>query len=414
MLTVSHPTGNQNLRALLAGVADAGLLSAFHTSLASFEGDWLYRLAGLPGLSEFRRRSFPASVRAETHQHPLYDLTRILALRAGATGLTRSEGAPFSIDSVYHDLDRRVAASLRSGGGSRAVYAYEDGARDTFRAAHLHGQRCIYDLPIGYWRSASAILAAELDAKPEWAPTVRTLDASPAKLGRKDEELHLADAIFVASAFTASTLRDYPGQLAPIHKVSYGYPNVTAERDYRARRAGEPLRLLFVGGLSQRKGLSYVFEAAEALGNDVALTVIGHKPPKFCAPLERGLNACTYIPSLPHADVLKLMREHDVLLFPSLFEGFGLVITEAMSQGTPVITTAHTAGPDVLTHGEEGWIVETSTAEPIVEILADLIRHPEKAVAVGEAAQARARHRPWSVYGREAAAELRELLTPAA
>jgi glycosyltransferase involved in cell wall biosynthesis len=37
---------------------------------------------------------------------------------------------------------------------------------------------------------------------------------------------------------------------------------------------------------------------------------------------------------MPHNEVLKLMRENDVLVFPSLFEGFGLVITEAMSQGT--------------------------------------------------------------------------------
>ena len=170
------------------------------------------------------------------------------------------------------------------------------------------------------------------------------------------------------------------------------------------------MRLLFVGGLSQRKGLSYVFEAAEALGDSVSLTVVGHKPPDHCAPLEAGLAKCRYIPSLPHAGVLALMREHDVLLFPSLFEGFGLVITEAMSQGTPVITTTHTAGPDVLTHGKEGWIVDTCTAEPIIDVLADLIRHPEKAVAVGKAAQQRARQRPWSRYGEEAAAQLHTLI----
>ena len=231
MLTISHPTGNQNLRALLSGVEGAGLLDAFHTSVASFEGNWLYKAAALPGLSEFRRRSFPKSIQRRTQQHPLYDLTRILALRAGATKLTRKESAPFSIDSVYHDLDRKVAKGLRYAKDTRAVYAYEDGARDTFRAAASHGMLRVYDLPIGYWRSANAILAEELEAKPEWSPTVRTLDASPAKLERKDEELALADAIFVASGFTARTLEAYPSQLA----AHLPYPLWLSRRLCRAR-----------------------------------------------------------------------------------------------------------------------------------------------------------------------------------
>ena len=50
------------------------------------------------------------------------------------------------------------------------------------------------------------------------------------------------------------------------------------------------------------------------------------------------------------------MKEHDVLIFPSLFEGFGLVITEAMAQGTPVITTDRTAGPDVISDNENGCL----------------------------------------------------------
>jgi glycosyltransferase involved in cell wall biosynthesis len=50
-------------------------------------------------------------------------------------------------------------------------------------------------------------------------------------------------------------------------------------------------------------------------------------------------------------EVLREMQRHDVLVFPSLFEGFGLVIVEAMSQGLPVITTSHTAGPDII----ESW-----------------------------------------------------------
>lgn len=47
---------------------------------------------------------------------------------------------------------------------------------------------------------------------------------------------------------------------------------------------------------------------------------------------------------MPHDQILNLMRTQDVFVFPSLFEGYGLVVAEAMSQGTPVITTSRTCG----------------------------------------------------------------------
>ena len=97
------------------------------------------------------------------------------------------------------------------------------------------------------------------------------------------------------------------------------------------------------------------------------------------------------------------MQEHDVLLFPSLFEGFGLVITEAMSQGTPVITTDRTAGPDLIDHGENGWIVEAGSTLALKTCIEQLIEKPETIVKVGKAAIETARKRPWEVYGKELA-----------
>jgi glycosyltransferase involved in cell wall biosynthesis len=97
------------------------------------------------------------------------------------------------------------------------------------------------------------------------------------------------------------------------------------------------------------------------------------------------------------------MREHDVFVFPSLFEGFGLVITEAMSQGVPVITTNRTAGPDLIDDGVDGWIVPTASSIAIKEVLLKILNNPELIKNVGFAAQNKAQTRPWSVYGQEMA-----------
>jgi len=99
-----------------------------------------------------------------------------------------------------------------------------------------------------------------------------------------------------------------------------------------------------------------------------------------------------------------------VLLFPSLFEGFGLVITEAMSQGTPVITTDRTAGPDLIKHGQNGWLIKAASTEALTNAIENLLSQPEQIAEAGRAAQVTAAQRPWSVYGRELAAAVRAVL----
>ena len=70
------------------------------------------------------------------------------------------------------------------------------------------GRHCIYELPIGYWKSARNIFQEERELNPEWANTLPGLKDSDQKLRRKDEELELADSIVVASKFVETTLKN--------------------------------------------------------------------------------------------------------------------------------------------------------------------------------------------------------------
>lgn len=103
---------------------------------------------------------------------------------------------------------------------------------------------------------------------------------------------------------------------------------------------------------------------------------------------------------MPHALILKEMAASDVLLFPSLFEGFGLVVVEALSQGLPVITTSHTCGPDVMEDGVEGFLVPTSNPLSITEKLELLARERDRREAMREAARCKALKISWANYRR--------------
>jgi glycosyltransferase involved in cell wall biosynthesis len=131
------------------------------------------------------------------------------------------------------------------------------------------------------------------------------------------------------------------------------------------------------------------------------LTVVGKKTTKQCSALDKALAKHHWIPTLPHHEILQLMREQDMLIFPSLFEGFGLVITEAMSQGTPVITTERTAGPDLITHGENGLLIKAGATDALVEAIEAMLLNPERITRMGKEARERARQRPWNVYSQE-------------
>jgi glycosyltransferase involved in cell wall biosynthesis len=398
----SHPTGNANVKAAANSLMEANLLSDFRTSIASFRGDFLDRLGAISALAEIRRRRFDSILKPVTHKWPWLETGRLVATKAGVKRLTKHETGLFSIDAVYRSFDKHVASKLKqlSKQGIGAIYAYEDAAAFSFREGKNWGLKCYYDLPIGYWRAARQFLEAEQERFPEWKTTLTGFSDSEAKLNRKDEELILADRIFVASEFTANTLQSFPGNLATIKVIPYGFPPVFA-RDYRNLSTKTPLKLLFVGGLSQRKGIANLFAAVEKIGTQVQLTVVGQKPSVKCTALDKALVQHTWIPTLPHPDILKLMRQQDVLIFPSLFEGFGLVITEAMSQGTPVITTERTAGPDLIVNDENGWLVEAGSTSALVNAIEHLLKKPNIVSDAGKAAMETARRRPWKKYGSE-------------
>jgi glycosyltransferase involved in cell wall biosynthesis len=409
----SHPTGNANVRAALKGLTDADLLDSFYTTIACFSGNTFDKLSVLKGLSEFNRRRFDDILKYYTETYPFKELGRLLSSKLGCKELIKHEQGIFSIDRVYNSLDKIVADNIKKDRKSdvKAVYAYEDCALFSFQEARKKHICCLYDLPIGYWRSARKLMAAEREKWPEWAVTLSGFNDSENKLARKDEELKLADHIFVASSFTAETLKEFPGKLASVSVIPYGFPPVGFVKEYSDIKK-RPLKLLFVGGLSQRKGIADLFEAMKSFDNQIYLTIIGRKTGIECNALDMELKKCNWIPSMSHKDILNVMRENDVLIFPSLFEGFGLVISEAMSQGTPVITTNRTAGSDIIEHGKNGWIVEAGSSDSIVKMLKSILDNTDKVAQVGLAAMDSAKRRVWNNYGDELASTIKHIINP--
>jgi glycosyltransferase involved in cell wall biosynthesis len=101
---------------------------------------------------------------------------------------------------------------------------------------------------------------------------------------------------------------------------------------------------------------------------------------------------------LDQVEIVREMQRAHVLVLPSVFEGFGLVIVEAMSTGMPVIASTHSAGPDIIREGTDGFVLEPDDVPALAQRLDTLRADRERAVEMGVAAAERAKDFSWDVH----------------
>ena len=253
MIVLAHPTGNANVRAVLEALEHAGLLARFVTTLGWSEISYPDLAAKIRGKLR-RNYALPAD---KIDIHPFREVVRLVAGSLRVSRLTETESAWASIDQVWQSLDREAARRLRHGEyGSevRAVYAYEDCGKELFATGEELGLKRIYDLPIAYWETAQRLLREEAARYPDWEPTLGGTRDSEAKLSRKTRELALAQLIVCPSRFVLESLPAETREKKRTLVAPFGSPVIHLTKD--GKRHNGPLRVLFAGALTQRKGLS--------------------------------------------------------------------------------------------------------------------------------------------------------------
>jgi starch synthase len=405
VVLISHPTGNQNVRNALRCLDENGMLAEFWTTIAwDPESRWnSFLTMGLRAL--LARRAFAKVPKNRVRSVPWREIVRLGARPQFLRNLLCSGERPFSIIGMYRHFDSKVARHVGAV-HLDAVYAYEGGALETFREAKRLNVTTLYELPSSYWYWEHRLLAEEAERNPEFAGLLPKLLDSPEHMHWKDEEIRLADFVIVPSSHVRNTLSGIvPDER--IRVISYGAPPVQP-RKITLRDANRPLRVLFVGALIQRKGISYLLDAIEKLGSKVELTLVG----KRFRPNRRVDEACgrsRWFESLTHKQVLEVMQESDVLVLPSLTEGCALVVLEALSCGLPVIVTPNTGSMEFVRDGREGFVVPLCDAAAIAARLQTLIDYQDLLVEMSREAQATAEVQSWASYRRNWANAVRDL-----
>jgi glycosyltransferase involved in cell wall biosynthesis len=305
------------------------------------------------------------------------------------------------VDFVTSRFDQKTAAALREADG--AVFCYEDSALATFQRAQSLGIARIYDLPTLHYRELQRIFAHETGKHPELVPYFQSLHEPAAKLDRKDQELMSADVIVVASTLVRRSIEDFLKPKAQFVVVPYGSDTSRGARTWTRDDEKGPLRLFFAGVLKPGKGLHTLFEALSRLSPaQYHLSLAGRWIPGFREWLDKRYSVkYEWLGQLTHDAVYGACRRSHVFVFPSLAEGFGLVILEAMASGIPVVASDHTAGPDVIDEGVDGWVVPAGDSGALSSCLARIMDQRADLPEFGRAARRKAETLDWSKYRKQ-------------
>ena len=184
--------------------------------------------------------------------------------------------------------------------------------------------------------------------------------------------------------------------------------------------ARKPNSILFVGNSEDRnKGILYLLRALRRLRGEVPfhLTVV-HRPGSRGAPRliqQLGLHGrVTFLEQLSADELVFQYNRHQLLVSPSLYEGFGLPAAEAQACGTPVVATTAGALREIVEDGETGITVPPGQVEPLAEAIRTLLEDPKRCREMGEAGARRIRERfNWRRTAEETFALYQEVLSGA-
>jgi glycosyltransferase involved in cell wall biosynthesis len=169
----------------------------------------------------------------------------------------------------------------------------------------------------------------------------------------------------------------------------------------------DPFRVLFVGRITQAKGISYLIKAFGKLGISRSELVLLGRIVGSNAPW-RDERRVRHVPHVPRWMLPDHYRAAHVFVLPSLIEGFPLTALEAMACGIPPIVSEHTFAHDVITDGVNGYVVPIRDSDAIAERLEHLQRYPDARRAMGAAARRTAEELSWVAFGSRVATLLTE------
>lgn len=327
------------------------------------------RLVAASAHGRLLSRDFSPEVILSSTGLALEVLTQILKRKAPGLAQTLLLKRTAAVDA---SAARRIRRSRRAGSPYDLVVVQQTSGSISLEAAGDESVRALLQ-PIVDQEWLTTQLTAEAARNPEWAYALQGLNRPESQSQRIERELQLADVVLAGSQLVADSIS---GRFAgPVIVEHYGHETELVGKRVRRHLPDRPLRVLFAGQVNQRKGISYLIDAVKLVDFPVALRLVGPISKEIAAHIERDAPNGTVaaVGPVSRSALTKEYLNADILVLPSLGEGFALVVVEAMSTGLPCIVTRFTGSHEVIRDGDNGLIVEACSAEAIAAAISKAV-----------------------------------------
>lgn len=316
-------------------------------------------------------------------------------LRIGASRYSNALLADKIWEWAEKYFDRWVSKKIRQ--HTSFIHVYEHAALTSLKVSKARNILSIYEQPSQHHHYFTEVVAEQLKQYPELGSDEIALlhnEKAERRNLRRDEELDLAAYILCNSSFTRKTLIKAGIAENKILTIPYGFP----ETFYIKIEKGKKIRFLYAGNMSLRKGIHLLLQSWKALNTQNAeLYLVGKNqlPDFFWQDLPENI---IRVNNLPQEEYFKVLAGADIFVMPTLADGFGMVISEAMAMGIPVLTTTASAGPDIIKHEEDGLLIPSNDIEALKSMIEWCMNNKEQLHLMGAKAIEKAKIYPWSAY----------------
>lgn len=282
--------------------------------------------------------------------------------------------------------------------GADILVGWSGASLEVVREAQRRGMAVVIERGSTHIAHQNAVLAEAHDRL-----GLRFAGIDPRLMAREIEEYALADLVVTGSSAAAATFIPHGVEAAKMAVNPYGVDLERFARVAPSRRPGPP-RILFVGQVGVRKGVPWLLEAFARLGGDAELHLVGPMEPDFHSLLTRWPGERVHLHGALRGEALvQAFAAADLFCLPSIEEGFGMVVLQAMAAGLPVVASTATGAVDI--SDALPILVGPGDSAALAEGLRQALDDPGRREAMGIAGRrAVAAGFTWADYGHRAIA----------
>lgn len=399
---IAHP-GRQHSFRLSSALKKHGLLFKYISTVYNKESSLLMKIGKIvlnnDNLRRLRNRKNNDLLDHEVVQfNELYGLFLLLILRLDSKKYLFNP-----LNDYFSKLFGKKVANFAIKNNVNAVICYDTNARTCFEILekkaphiiriidHAHPPRnFLYDVYKNLESSSK-----------EFTLTYENCEylTSESRIKKDAAEIDSAQKHIVASNFSIKALYYNNVSSRDICKVPYGVNHDVFQQIKSKHDINKKINILFIGEINQRKGIKQILEAAKILStqnfefNLIGLGMSNHS--ELYKPYKEYVN---FLGLVSFETLLGQLKSNDVFIFPSLGEGFGLVLLEALSSGLPVICSRNCAGPDLIEDGKNGFLIDAGDTSALVDRILWFESNRDKLPEMSQYARQSSLKYTWETY----------------